>query len=109
MATGSTMHKRSLEVPKENEKRKDEPISIEIRCGAHELPRRCKRGTPNFKGYPRKYRSETVFERNHLRPRQAATKSKTESKSGLKVTYRGETDRVTLAKVLSRLLSDELK
>ncbi len=39
----------------------------------------------------------------------AAIKSKTKSKSGVKVTYRGETDRVTLAKVLSRLLSDELK
>ena len=39
----------------------------------------------------------------------AAIKSKTKSKSGVKVTYRGETDRVTLAKVLSRLLSDELQ
>jgi len=32
-----------------------EPISVEIRCGSHELPRRCNRGTPNFEGLPRIY------------------------------------------------------
>jgi len=52
VATGSTMPKQFLEVQKESEKRKAELISIEISCGAHELPRRCNRGTPNFKGLP---------------------------------------------------------
>ncbi len=69
MATGSTMPKQSLEVQKESEKRKAELISIEIRCGTHELPLRYKGGTPHFKGLSRIYRSKTeFFERNALRP-----------------------------------------